>query len=233
MYGLYLCLVLKLYDLHVISIRNGIIFVLLWKIKYLKHEKAFFLLAAVSIMGLISCSDDSSKTTTTTTGTDSTAKSVAPTMDSGSMSTSSTTTTTKTTTTTVTTRNLENRNLMTLKTNKPIKLVYNPEKSYYVDATTNKEPAIMYYYDPSTNDTFDYRGYIVNNALMNNNGTWKVNETKLMDNPYNVQLHDSLQIMKSMPQGDMKMKQRGDNYKEKTDTSKLKVNDHKIKVKTN
>ena len=206
-------------------------------------KKYIFLFSAVSIMGLVSCSDDSSKTTTATSGSDTTKATTTPAMDTTNGNSTSTTTTKTTTTTTVTTRSLENRSLMTVKSNKPIKLVYNPSKKYYVDATTNKQPVVMYYYDPSTNDTFDYRGYIVNNALMNDNGNWKVDETKLMSNPYNVQLSDSLKMSSdNMPSGSMssgnmstgksKIKQDGDSYKEKTDTSKVKVNDKMMKVKS-
>ena len=197
-------------------------------------KKYLFLLSTVALMGLASCSDDTSKTTTTT-GSDSAMKTTTtPAMDTANGSTTSSTTTKTTTTTTVTTRSLENRSLMTVKSNKPIKLVYNPTKHYYVDATTNKQPVIMYYYDPSTNDTFDYRGYIVNNALMNDNGNWKVDETKLMANPYNVTLSDSIKLAPAsdMPTGKMKIKQTDDKYKEKTDTSKVKVNDRMMKVKT-
>ncbi len=193
-----------------------------------------FLLSAASIIGLASCSDDSTKTSTTTTGSDTAMyTTTTPATDTTNGSTTSTTTTTTKTTTTVTTRSLENRNLMTVKSNKPIKLVYNPAKHYYVDATTNKEPTIMYYYDPSTNDTFDYRGFIVNNALMNNNGNWKVDEVKLLDNPYNVQLNDSIHVITApASSGKMKIKQDKDSYKEKTDTSKMKVNDKMMKVKS-
>ena len=198
-------------------------------------KKYIFLLSAASILGLASCSDDSSKTTTTSTSGSDTAMhtTTTPAMDTTNGTTTSTTTTTTKTTTTVTTRNLENRSLMTVKSNKPIKLVYNPNKHYYVDAVTNQQPTVMYYYDPSTNDTFDYRGFIVNNALMNNNGTWKEDETKIMDNPYNVQLNDSIHLITSTPStGKMKIKQDKDSYKEKTDTSKIKVTDKMMKVKT-
>ncbi len=206
-------------------------------------KKYIFLLSAVSVLGFASCSDDSSKTTTSTAASDTMKTATTPATDTANGSTSSTTTTKTTTTTTVTTRSLENRSLMTLKTNKPIKLVYNPSKKYYVDATTNKQPEIMYYYDPSTNDTFDYRGYIVNNALMNNNGSWKVDESKLMSNPYNVQLSDSIKMSTSdmsnnnmstgaTGTGKMKIKQDGNSYKEKTDTSKVKINDKMMKVKS-
>lgn len=206
-------------------------------------KKYIFLFSAVSILGLASCSDDASKTTTTTTATDTSMHATTtPAMDSAN--TSSTTTTKTTTTTTVTTRSLENRNLMTIKSNKPIKLVYSPAKKYYVDAATNNRPDVMYYYDPSTNDTFDYRGYNVNNALIGNNGSWKVDETRLMSNPYNVTLADSIKMMSTSnmssdnmstgndASGKVKIKQKGDSYKEKTDTSKIKINDKMMKVKS-
>ncbi|CAN5358138.1 hypothetical protein BH09BAC2_BH09BAC2_21730 [soil metagenome] len=181
--------------------------------------KKLFVIAAVTIMGFTACNDDSKTNTNTTTTTDTATT-------NNTMANDGTTTTTTTTTTVVTTRSLENRNLMVVKTNKPIQLKYDPDHSYYIDATTNKQ-ATTYFYDPATNDTFDYRGYIVNNALLNNNGDWKTDESRLWSNQYNVTLRDSIQAG-----GSVKIKQNDNSYKEKTDSTKLKVTDNKMKVKS-
>jgi hypothetical protein len=171
-------------------------------------KKQFFLASAVAMLLMAACNNSE----TTNANAD-------------------TTVTTKTTTTTTTTkyakRNLENRKLVDLKTNKEIVLVYDTVHYYYVDAATNQVPTTYYYYDPSTNDTFDYRGYILNNSLRLKDGEYFVDEVKLMENPYNLEVKSDL---KATPV-DIKTKDNGNAYKEKTDTSKIKITDRKTKIK--
>ncbi len=143
---------------------------------------------------------------------------------------SSVTTKTTTTTTRYAKRNLENRSLMDIKTNKEIVLRYDTVYYYYVDATTNQRPTSYYYYDPSTKDTFDYRGYIVNNSLVLKDGNYTVDEVKLMENPYNLEVKQDIPPA-STEAVSTKIKDNGNAYKEKTDTSKLKVTDRKTKLK--
>ena len=169
-------------------------------------KKSFVVLAVLSFIGLGACNNDE-KASTTTTATDTSAKMVTPDTSHGS------TTTTTTTTTTVTTKAPEYRtSLMTVKTNKPIKVVYDTVHMRYVDVTTQKEPT-TYYYDPETHDTFDYRGYLLNNALIYNNGAYSVDTVRLMSNQYNVVVRDS--IVARM--GKSKTKTKGDKTKVKTD----------------
>ena len=171
-------------------------------------KKSFVVLAALSFIGLGACNNDEKASTTTTTATDTAAKVTAPDTSNGS-----TTTTTTTTTTVVTTKAPQYRtSLMTVKTNKPIKVMYDTVHMRYVDVTTNKEPT-TYYYDPETHDTFDYRGYLLNNALIYNNGSYSVDTVRLMSNQYNVVVRDS--IVARM--GKTKTKTKGDKTKVKTD----------------
>lgn len=145
--------------------------------------------------------------------------------------------TTKTTTTTTTKAyskgQLADRKLVDIKTNKQIVLKYDTVHYYYVDAATNKQPVSYYYYDPETRDTFDYRGYMVNNSLIIKDGDYTIDEDRLMTNPYNVELRNDIKPMTNTSDKpvDKKIKENGNSYKEKTDTSKIKITDRKTKIK--
>lgn len=178
--------------------------------------KKQFILLGTAVMFLLAACNDETKTDTTTS-TDSTLNKV----DTSAMP--ATTTTTTTTTTTSTIPNFEHRSFVSLKTKKPIKLRQDTVTHVYVDMTTNEQP--YYYYDPAAHDTFDYKGRLVNNALILNNGEYTIDETRLMNVP-------TTAPESKMETGDSKMKQKGDKIKEKTDTSKMKMDDGKMKVKT-
>ncbi len=129
----------------------------------------------------------------------------------------------------------ESRSFVNLETGKSITLRRDTVSYKYVDATTNSDAG--YYYDPATNDTFDSRGYIVNNSLTLSNGNYKIDEVKVSANPDNIKIKDEMSKYKmdhnssKLKEGDDKIKQRGDTYKEKTDSTKLKVDDGKMKIK--
>lgn len=129
---------------------------------------------------------------------------------------------------TYTTRQLDNKKLIDLKTNKEIVFKYDTVHYYYVDPTT-QEPINYYYYEPDTKDTFDYRGYLLNNSLIYSDGFYTIDEDKLMANPYNIELKK--EIGTSASTDDTKVKVNENSYKEKTDTSKIKITDRKTKVK--
>lgn len=129
---------------------------------------------------------------------------------------------------TYTTRELNNKKLVDLKTNKEIFFRYDTVHYYYVDATT-QEPINYYYYEPETKDTFDYRGYLVNNSLLFSDGVYTTNEEKLMAIPYNIELKKEMDATTS--NDETKVKENENSYKEKTDTSKIKITDRKTKVK--
>ncbi len=133
-------------------------------------KKQFFLMGAATILGFAACNDNG--TTDTTTKTDS--------MKPGDSTVQTTTTTTTTTKTFRPIANFEKRTFYNVVTHKPVKLRMDTVLHYYVDVTTNKEPD-YYYYDPSAKDTFDYYGRRLNNALMNDNGTWTIDETRIMN----------------------------------------------------
>ena len=177
-------------------------------------KKQFILLSTAAMFVFAACNDATK--TDTTTNTDRTTTAPAAPM----------TTTTTTTTTTTSIPNFEHRTFVSLKTKKPIKLREDTVTHVYVDMTTNEQP--YYYYDPASHDTFDYRGRLVNNALILNNGEYTIDDSRLVnETPSSTAVPET-----KMATGDSKTKQKGDMYKEKTDTSKLKVKDDKMKAKS-
>ncbi len=132
-------------------------------------KKQFFLMGAAVILGLAACNDNG---TNSTTKTDTTAT------NPGDTTIQTTTTTTTTTKTIHPIANFEHRTFYSVATKKPVKLRVDTVNHYYIDVSTNQQPD-YYYYDPATHDTFDYYGRRLNNALMNNNGTWTIDESRL------------------------------------------------------
>lgn len=180
-------------------------------------KKQFFLIGTAAILGLSACNNDS---TNSTTNTDSTKTNM------GDTTVQTTTTTTTTTKTYHPITNFEHRTFYSVATKKPVKLRVDTVNHYYVDVSTNQEPD-YYYYDPATHDTFDYWGRRLNNALINNNGTWTIDESKLtedntMSNTSNMSNMTSDTAMNSnnMNNGKMKMKVKDDKIKMKTKDDK-------------
>ncbi|MBA2563012.1 MAG: hypothetical protein H0V14_08885 [Chitinophagaceae bacterium] len=181
-------------------------------------KNQFALMAATVMLLFTACNDESS--TSTTTDTD---------------STTNNTITTNNDNVTSGTNDFEARSYMDLKTGIPLTLRRDTVTSRYVDVNTGSE--VGYYYDPSTSDTFDSRGYILNNSLIMKDGNYTFDETKVMANPDNIKIkegdskvkidHNSMKVKDD----DGKIKERGDTYKEKTDSTKIKVTDDKLKVK--
>lgn len=172
-------------------------------------KKQFFLMGAAAILALAACNDNA---TDTTAKTDSTV-----TTNPGDTTIQTTTTTTTTTKTVRPIANFERRTFYNVKTKKPVKLRMDTVLHYYVDVTTNQQPD-YYYYDLAAKDTFDYYGRVLNNALINNNGDYTVDETRIVMPADNTS-------------DNTKIKATDNKYKEKTDTSKVKVTDNKMKVK--
>lgn len=126
-----------------------------------------------------------------------------------------------------------------LKTGKQVKLRVDTVTKYVVEETTNQP--VMYYINPSTNDTFDRTGRVVNHALIkNSNGDYSVDETRITvstDNSSNMTTSDSgtshaATDNGSASSGNSKTKIKDDKLKQKTDTSTFKVKEDKIKIKT-
>ena len=199
------------------------------------------LFSSIIALGFASCNDNATKTNTTTD-----TAATAATMGANGDTTVKTTTTTTSTTTSTSIHpiaNFEHRTFVSVKTGKKIKLKVDTIHHYYIDVNTNQQPE-YYYFDPATHDTFDYRGRILNHALIYNNGTYNVDETRLTDNGsssdagMNANTQDNTGTSTSTDNANtekgpdhMKVKQKGDMYKEKTDNSKLKITDKKIKSK--
>ncbi|MDB5224309.1 MAG: hypothetical protein JWN83_2976 [Chitinophagaceae bacterium] len=167
-------------------------------------KKQFFLLGAAAIFGFAACNDNG---TTTATTTDTTAT------NPGDTTIQTTTTTTTTTKTVHPIANFERRTFYNVVTHKPVKLRMDTVLHYYVDVSTNQEPT-YYYYDPATKDTFDYWGRVLNNALINNNGDYTVDETRLSSD-YTTPSTDTVK-MSTDNSGKMKMKAKDDKTKVKT-----------------
>ena len=92
--------------------------------------------------------------------------------------------------------------------------------------------------DVSTNDTlYGPTGLVVNNAIIHENGTWKVDKTKIKRDGNEIKIKsgdDKLKIEDEelkMKTGDSKMKVDDDEAKLKTPDSKTKVEDDETKVK--
>ena len=172
-------------------------------------KKQFFLLGAAAILGFTACNDNA---TSNTTKTDSLAT------QPGDTTIQTTTTTTTTTKTVHPIANFEHRTFYSVTTKKPVKLRMDTVHHYYVDVITNQQPD-YYYYDPATKDTFDYWGRRLNNALIDNNGAWTIDESKL-DAEYNTTTPATTTTMDTSststnPNSKMKMKQKDDETKTK------------------
>jgi|GEM_PF-4362682 len=181
-------------------------------------KKQLFLMSAAAIFGFAACNDNA---TSATTKTDSTM-----TTNPGDTTIQTTTTTTTTTTKTVhPIANFEHRTFYNVKTQKPVKLRMDTVMHYYVDVTTNQQPD-YYYYDPATKDTFDYWGRVLNNALMNSNGDYMIDESRLSSEttttPTTSTTTDTSTMSSAdkMNNGKMKMKQKDDKTKVKTKDDK-------------
>ena len=184
-------------------------------------KKQFVLIGSAVILLFSACNEESS--TSTTTDTDST--------------TSTSSTSNMETGVTAETNNFETRSFMDLKTGTPLTLRRDTVTYRYVDVNTGRE--VSYYYDPSTRDTFDSRGYILNNSLIMKDGNYTIDEIKVIANPDNIKIKEGDNKMKmddnsmKLKDDESKIKERGDMYKEKTDSTKIKVTDDKLKIKNN
>ncbi len=90
----------------------------------------------------------------------------------------------------------------------------------YVDGAGNP---VDFYVDINTRDTFyGHSGEVVNNALINENGNYRVDEAKLKIDG------DELKYKS----GDTKIKIEDDEYKRKDGDTKVKVEDDEVKIKT-
>ncbi len=113
--------------------------------------KKYFVIASVVLFA--ACNDDASTTTTTTSD------------DSSMMSTTPATAPVDTAKAVASAPSaFESRSFLDIETGKSITVKRDTISNKYVNAATNRE--VSYYYDPITKDTFDSRGYILNNSLI-------------------------------------------------------------------
>ena len=174
------------------------------------------------ILGLAACNDNSTPATTTVN------------TNPGDTTIKTTTSTTTTTTTSIhPIANFERRTFVNVKTGKPVKLRIDTVHHYYVDEITNHQPD-YYYFDPAAHDTFDYQGRLLNNALIYNNGSYSIDESRLMNDMNNNDNGQAAPVTgdDNSTSGKSKSKMKDDMTKEKTDNMKVKITDDKIKIKT-
>lgn len=181
-------------------------------------KKQLFLMGSAAMLLFAACNNSSSGTASTS---DTAAKTSATTTSPGTMGRQI--------------ANFESRSFMDVKTGKPVKLKYDTVNHYYIDVTTNQQPD-YYYFDPASHDTFDYYGRRLNNALIMENGDYRIDESRLTDdnNSSTTTTTDTGTMSTNGTTGtggNMKIKQKDDMYKEKSGDSKLKVTDDKVKVK--
>lgn len=99
---------------------------------------------------------------------------------------------------------------------------------------------VTYYVNPATSDTIEAStGRIVSGALVHNNDSWTVDETKIKidsDGSYKEKTEDSKYKVdadgsEKYKDGDVKIKKDEDGLKIKTDDKKIKVKDGEMKIK--
>jgi len=64
-----------------------------------------------------------------------------------------------------------------LETNRPVDVIQDSNTHQYVDVSTQKP--LHYFYDAASHDTFDIRGRIINKAVINANGKYFIDRSKI------------------------------------------------------
>jgi hypothetical protein len=101
-----------------------------------------------------------------------------------------------------------------LATGKTVYIISDPETGYAMDSIARVP--IEFYINPSTSDTIYMTGEIVNNSLVNNNGTWSLSpDAKIKMDGDEMKIKD----------GDTKVKVDGSDSKVKDGDYKQKVDD--------
>ena len=188
--------------------------------------KLFSILASASIVTAMSCNNgeqtavtkDSTSTTTTEGAT--------------------LTTTEQLPSSTIRTVQLNpNTSYVDLTTGKSVQLRVDTVTKYIINEVT-KQP-VMFYIDPSTRDTFDRQGRLVNRALRRGtSGDYTIDESLLTSgNDAGTDEASSSSDTGTMSvttgtTGNSKEKIKDDKYKYKDDNSKVKVKEDKTKIKT-
>ena len=175
---------------------------------------------AMAVLGFTACgggnnnnestADSISATTTTSTGTDESTAS-SGTDNSGTTGSKSSSGPSK-------------ESYTDLSTGSTFTIEKDPSTGYYRNKQTGKR--VQYYFDPATNDTFDYQGRLVNNALTKSSiGVYNLDESK-------IKIQSDGDVKMKSADGDTKIKMETDgDGKIKTDSTKIKIRDGEVKVK--
>ena len=122
-----------------------------------------------------------------------------------------------------------------LNTGKEVYIVRDEETGYATDSIA-KVP-VEFYVNTSTNDTLFRTGFVVNNLLVEEEGKWKLDETKVKVDGDEIKIKDGDSKVKidgedsKVKDGDYKKKVDGDEVKIKDGDSKTKVEDGEVKQK--
>ncbi|MEO5499940.1 MAG: hypothetical protein ABIR31_00735 [Ginsengibacter sp.] len=182
-------------------------------------KKQFLVLVAASFSVLVSCNNSENRSVETTTDSEVTSTATAstdvapPTVNDGMPV------------------------FYSLETKQPVVVIEDENTHQYMDASTQQP--VTYYYEPISNDTFDMRGRLVNNALILTDGKYSLDDAKIKSNDNAFKIKSDEWKMKwgkdgdnKMKDDDMKIKDKEDKYKVKTDDVKIKDKGDKYKVKT-
>ena len=122
-----------------------------------------------------------------------------------------------------------------LNTGKEVYIVRDESTGYATDSIA-KVP-VEFYVNTSTNDTLFRTGMVVNNMLIEEEGTWKLDETKVKIDGDEIKIKDGDSKVKidgeesKVKDGDYKKKVDGDDVKIKDGDSKVKIEDGEVKRK--
>lgn len=124
-----------------------------------------------------------------------------------------------------------------LNTGKEVYIVRDESTGYATDSIA-KVP-VEFYINTSTNDTLFRTGQVVNNMLVEEEGKWKLDETKVKVDGDEIKIKDGDSKVKidgdesKVKDGDYKKKVDGDEVKIKDGDSKTKIEDGEVKRKDN
>ena len=122
-----------------------------------------------------------------------------------------------------------------LNTGKEVYIVRDESTGYATDSIA-KVP-VEFYVNTSTNDTLFRTGQVVNHMLVQEDGKWKLDETKVKVDGDEIKIKDGDSKLKidgdesKMKDGDYKKKVDGDETKIKDGDSKTKIEDGEVKTK--
>jgi len=134
-----------------------------------------------------------------------------------------------------TTAQVEPGTYVDLNTGKEVYIIRDESTGYATDSIT-KVP-VEFYVNTSTNDTLFRTGLVVNNLLVEEEGKWKLDETKVKIDGDEIKIKDGDSKVKidgedsKVKDGDYKKKVDGDEVKIKDGDSKTKIEDGEVKQK--